>query len=107
MVLLAACLRASSPRLVNFGTTTAASTPRITSTRSSSIKLNALLVKDLFMSQSPVGWASPTASHRWWAVPTLLHQILQHEHRQQHADDDGADQAGHDEQQQRLGQGDQ
>jgi hypothetical protein len=37
----------------------------------------------------------------------LLDQVLQVEHRQQHANDDRADHAGHDEQQQRLGDRDQ
>src|SRR4051812_23394665 len=36
----------------------------------------------------------------------LFHQVLQHEHRQQHADHDRADDGGHDDQQQGLGEGD-
>ena len=42
MSVLAAVTRACSERPANFGTTTAASTARITSTSSSSISVNAL-----------------------------------------------------------------
>ena len=88
---------------VNFGTTSAASTPRMTSTSSSSIRVNAARTRpgrrdsrmfDLRISLT-TGTKGTNASGHFFTFRVSLNQVLEVEHRQQHADDDGADQAGH------------
>src|SRR3954469_16887854 len=89
---VAAATRACSERFVNFGTTTAASTARITSTssNSTSVKPRARLSRSKFLRFIVLTPVLP---------PVLMNQFLQLEKRQQHADDNHADHCGHHKQQ--------
>src|SRR6266540_6834489 len=94
----AAVRRACSVRPENFGTTMAARMPRMTSTSSSSIRVKACRRQrraggGMFGRSLMVEWACG-----------LLDVILEAENRQDHANEDGANEAGDEKQQQRLGE---
>src|SRR5688572_20912927 len=101
----AALILASGLTPAKFCTTIAASTARITSTSSSSIRVKAERRRRTRRIRFGVcvNILGSSLIGPWLLEWALLDQVLQVEHRQQHAYDDRSDHGGHDEQQDRLG----
>src|SRR5688572_9634557 len=119
---LVALILASSVRPVNFGTTTAARTARMTSTSRSSMWVKARRVNAwrwlMRFIERPRGLGEPEITNSKSQITNksqisnlknsvrLLDQVLEVEDGEEHADDDGSDEAGHEKEHQGLGQRD-